>query len=151
MRNLMTVFFFVVTGLSIQAQVTTVAAKPEAISLKETSFDFGKIPQSHPVTHEFEVTNISTDTLKLLNVQASCGCTTPVWKKDPVVPGANTIINVGYNAASQGPFEKTITILYNAGLTKTITIKGEVLKTPATVAPQNTSVQLLKQSNQSNQ
>lgn len=147
----MTVFFLVVTGLSIQAQVTTVAAKPEAISLKEISFDFGKIPQSHPVTHEFEVMNISTDTLKLLNVQASCGCTTPVWKKDPVAPGANTIINVGYNAASQGPFEKTITILYNAGLTKTITIKGEVLKTPATVAPQNTSVQLLKQSNQSNQ
>ena len=151
MRNLMTVFFFVVTGLSIQAQVTTVAAKPEAISLKETSFDFGKIPQSHPVTHEFEVTNISTDTLKIVNVQASCGCTTPVWKKDPVAPGANTIINVGYNAASQGPFEKTITILYNAGLAKTITIKGEVLKAPATVAPQNTSVQLLKQSNQSNQ
>lgn len=151
MRNLMTVFFFVVTGLSIQAQVTTVAAKPEAISLKETSFDFGKIPQSHPVTHEFEVTNISTDTLKIVNVQASCGCTTPVWKKDPVAPGANTIINVGYNAASQGPFEKTITILYNAGLTRTITIKGEVLKAPATVAPQNTSVQLLKQSNQSNQ
>ena len=151
MRNLMTVFFFVVTGLSIQAQVTTLAAKPEAISLKETSFDFGKIPQSHPVTHEFEVTNISTDTLKIVNVQASCGCTTPVWKKDPVAPGANTIINVGYNAASQGPFEKTITILYNAGLTRTITIKGEVLKAPATVAPQNTSVQLLKQSNQSNQ
>ena len=148
MRNLIIVFFLLAINSSIQAQVTTVAAKPEAISLKETYFDFGKIQQSHPVTHEFQITNISQDTLKLVNVQASCGCTTPVWKKDPVAPGASTVINVGYNAASQGPFEKTITILYNAGLTKTITIKGEVLKTPATAAPQNASVQLLKQSNQ---
>ena len=147
MKNLLTIFFFFLLSSAVMAQITTVANKPEAISLKETSFDFGKIQQSHPVTHEFELTNVSQDTLKLQNVQASCGCTTPVWKKDPIAPGASTVINVGYNAASQGPFEKTITILYNAGLTKTIVIKGEVIKAPATATPQNASIQLLKQTN----
>ena len=148
MKKLLAILIFVSLSFTIRAQVTAVANKPEAISLKETSFDFGKIQQSHPVTHEFEVTNTSQDTLKIQNVQTSCGCTTPVWKKDPVAPGASTVINVGFNAAAQGPFERTITILYNAGLTKSVTIKGDVIKAPVTAAPQNASIQLLKQSNQ---
>jgi len=148
MKNLITIFSFVTLSMSIRAQVTTVAAKPEAISLKETSFDFGKIQQSRPVTHEFQVTNISQDTLKIMDVKASCGCTTPVWKNNPVAPGASTIINVGFNAAAKGPFERTITIFYNDHQTKPFTIKGEVIIAPATAAPVNASIQLLKQTNQ---
>jgi len=151
MKKLLTILFFSGLSLGMRAQLAAPVAKPEvkeAISLKETSFDFGKIQQSHPVTHEFEITNVSDDTLRLQNVQASCGCTTPVWKKDPIPPGASTVINVGYNAAALGTFEKTISILYNAGLTKSITIKGEVFKAPTTAVPQNSSIQLLKKTNQ---
>ncbi len=145
--------FFILCGINlgfaVNAQAVTAEAKPVSTSLtfRETSFDFGKIQQSRPVTHEFEIINSSPDTLKLQNVQASCGCTTPIWKKEPVAPGASTMINVGYNAASLGVFEKPVTILYNGGQTKIITIKGEVFKAPPTSAPQNTSVQLLKQAN----
>lgn len=145
--------FFILVGLSLgvalNAQAVTAETKAvsTSLTLKETSFDFGKIQQSRPVTHEFEIINISPDTLKLQNVQASCGCTTPIWKKEPVAPGASTTINVGYNAASLGVFEKPVTILYNGGQTKVITIKGEVFKAPPGSAPQNTSVQLLKQTN----
>jgi hypothetical protein len=150
MKNIINVLFLLAVCLGARAQGTNSAGKPvsEALQLKEASFDFGKIQQSRPVTHEFEITNTSADTLKLQNVQASCGCTTPVWKKDPVAPGASTAINVGYNAASLGSFEKLITILYNGGQTKTFTIKGEVYKAPATAAPGNASIQLLKQTNQ---
>jgi hypothetical protein len=133
--------------MGLSAQVTTVESKPEAIVLKESSFNFGKIQQSKPVTHEFEVANISQDTLKILDVKASCGCTTPVWKKEPVAPGTSTVINVGFNAAAKGPFERTVTIYYNDHQTKSFTIKGEVIPAPATAAPQNASVQLLKQTN----
>src|SRR4051812_5251331 len=42
------------------------------LTLKETEFNFGKIPQGKPVTHIFYVDNKSTDSLKILNVQASC-------------------------------------------------------------------------------
>ena len=148
MKNLLTILSFLALSPTIKAQVTAVANKPEAIALKETSFDFGKIQQSHPVTHEFEITNVSQDTLKIMDVKASCGCTTPVWKNNPVAPGASTIINVGFNAAAKGPFERTITVYYNDHQTKPFTIKGEVIVPPATAAPQNASVQLLKQSNQ---
>jgi len=122
-----------------------VTPSPDLLILKETEYDFGKIPQGKPVTHVFNVSNKSTDSLKISNVQASCGCTTPSWERDKAVaPGTETNITVGYNAAAEGPFTKLITIAYNEGQTKTITIKGEVWKTPATSAPENKAASDLK-------
>lgn len=123
-----------------------VAEGGDALGLKEIEFDFGKIPQGKPVTHVFEVVNNSSDSLKISNVQASCGCTTPDWEKDKVfAPGQKTQITVGYNAASEGPFTKFITISYNGTQNKQITIKGEVWKTPVTSAPENNSLNNLKE------
>lgn len=124
---------------------TTPAAQPaEVLKLKETAHDFGKIPQGKPVYYTFEVVNISSTPLKLDNVSASCGCTTPEWSKDPIAAGATARIKVGFNAASEGDFEKNITIAYNSGQTKLLKIKGTVWKAPAGSAPANTSVDLLK-------
>jgi Protein of unknown function (DUF1573) len=117
----------------------------EILVIKETTFDFGKIPQGKPVTHIFEVVNNGKDSLHITNVQASCGCTTPEWDREKVqAPGEKTKITVGYNAAGEGPFTKPITITYNGAQTKQITIKGEVWKTPVTSAPENTSLGNLK-------
>ena len=117
---------------------------PEAIALKETEYDFGKIPQGKPVTHVFTFTNTGKTPLKLDNVQAACGCTTPEWSKDEIAPGASSKIVVGYNAAADGPFTKSITLTYNGTQTKQIIIKGEVWKTPTTSAPENSGLGALK-------
>lgn len=123
----------------------TIAQADEMLTLKETEFDFGKIPQGKPVTHIFEVTNKSNAPLKITNINASCGCTTPEWEKDKVVaPGGNTKITVGYNAAAEGSFTKFITVTYNDTQSKQITIKGEVWKTPGSSAPENKGVNDLK-------
>ena len=83
--------------------------------------------------------------MKLVNVQASCGCTTPEWEKDKsIAPNETSVIKVGYNAAAEGPFSKTITITYNTDQSRIITIKGEVWKTPSSSAPVNTSSSILK-------
>ncbi|MFN2458943.1 MAG: DUF1573 domain-containing protein [Chitinophagaceae bacterium] len=120
-------------------------AKPaDVIELKEIEYNFGKIPQGKPVYHFFEVINKGALPLKVDNVLTSCGCTTPEWSKDDVAPGQSTKIKVGYNAASPGPFEKSITINYNGNQTKQIKIKGEVWQAPAGAAPANASVQFLK-------
>ena len=147
MKRLLSFLVLAAISLGLKAQALQTSLKPSAeiLVLKETSYDFGKIPQSRPVTHEFVLINAAKDTLKLENVQASCGCTTPVWKKDPVASGETTKINVGYNALAEGVFEKVVTIYYNGGQMKTLTIKGNVYKTPATSAPQNTSLELIKQ------
>jgi len=114
--------------------------KEDVINLPETEFDFGKIPQGKPVTHVFTFTNTGKTPLLLENVQASCGCTTPEWSKDPVAPSESSKITVGYNAANEGTFTKSITISYNGSQTKQINIKGEVWQTPAASAPENTAL-----------
>ena len=117
----------------------------EILVLKEIEYNFGKIQQGKPVTHIFEVVNNGSDSLKIENVQASCGCTTPDWERNKVqAPNQKTNITVGYNSASEGFFTKTITISYNGSQTKQITIKGEVWKGPLTSAPENKELTSLK-------
>lgn len=154
MKKICTLLFFAVAGFSLQAQVASVqpievkaaGTADDLLGLTETSYDFGKIPQGKPVTHVFNIINNGKDSLKITNVQASCGCTTPEWESDKVqAPGEKTHINVGYNAASEGQFLKTITVTYNNNQTKLITIKGEVWKTPLTSAPENTALKSLKE------
>lgn len=123
---------------------TPVAKTEESLKFKEAEHDFSKIPQGKPVYYEFEIVNISTAPLKLENVTATCGCTTPIWNRDPIAPGASAIIKVGYNAAAEGYFEKFITVTYNTNQTKQLKIKGTVWKAPEGSAPVNTSVDFLK-------
>jgi hypothetical protein len=123
-------------------------AKPDVLALKESSHNFGKIPQGRPATYTFEISNTGKEPLKLDNVQASCGCTTPEWSREAIAPGTSANIKVGYNAYAEGAFTKMVTVYYGNNRTKTITISGEVYKTPATSAPENASVQFLKQTNQ---
>ena len=165
MKKIFTLVFTLVFVLLVNAQVTPASTvtttagtvttihqdKPATITpvdiltMLETEYNFEKIPQGKPVTHVFDVFNNSSDTLRISNVQASCGCTTPMWNKDePVAPGKQTKITVGYNAAAEGPFTKQITITYNAAQVKVITIKGEVWKTPAASAPENKNLSDLK-------
>lgn len=149
MKHILLLLLVLAICVSIYSQNSqaTLVKPQSAIVLQESFYDFGKIQQGRPVTHEFELTNQGPDTLKIENVQASCGCTTPTWDKKPIAPHKSTKIGVGFNAASDGPFEKTITLFYNNGQTKTFSIKGNVFKSPATSAPLNASIQLLKQIN----
>lgn len=145
---------FFALGMKAQStanKATTPAPAPpkdEIIQLKETNFSFGKIPQGRPVVHVFEFVNMGKEPLLLENVQASCGCTTPEWSREPIAAGATSLIKVGYNAYAEGQFNKTVTIFYNNGQTKALIISGEVYKLPASAAPENASIQFLKQTNQ---
>lgn len=97
--------------------------------------DFGKVSEGPLATYSFEVTNTGTAPVVISNAAASCGCTTPEWSKDPIMPGAKSTIKVGYNTSGRpGSFTKTITVTSNAeNATVILTIKGEVTA-PATPA-----------------
>lgn len=154
MKKIVTILSLILISFISKAQVVETSALPpkpapavpEVLGLPETSHDFGKIPQGKPVTYVFAVENIGKDSLSISNVQASCGCTTPEWERNKVqAPGEKTRIVVGYNAAAEGPFTKSITITYNGSQTKQITIKGEVWKTPVSSAPENKDIKSLKE------
>jgi uncharacterized protein (DUF58 family) len=101
---------------------------------KETH-DFAKLEEGPVATYTFEVTNTGNAPVVISNAQPSCGCTTPEWSKEPIMPGAKGKIKVGYNTPGRvGPFTKTITVTSNAENSSVIlTIRGEVLAkgTPA--------------------
>jgi Protein of unknown function (DUF1573) len=141
-----------IQAVNAQTQVAAPTASPvsaqDLLILKETTHNFGRIPQGRPAVYIFEITNTGKEPLKLDNVQASCGCTTPEWSKEPIPPGSSANIKVGYNAYAEGPFNKSVTIFYHGTQSKLLTISGEVYKSPATSAPENASVQFLKQTNQ---
>jgi hypothetical protein len=101
----------------------------ELVKFKETVYDFGKIKQGVPVTHEFAFTNVSDKPVVVENATASCGCTTPSWPQAPVSKGKADKITAGFNAAAPGAFTKNITVKFSAAdLPAQVTIKGEVLK-----------------------
>lgn len=146
LKGFMRKFIFLLTTLfsSFLATAQTATLPGDVLQLKETTHDFGKIPQGKPVYHFFEITNTGNTALKLDDVHATCGCTTPEWNRDPIAPGATVKIKVGYNAAAEGTFEKPITITYNTNQQKQLTIKGTVWKAPEGSAPANASINFLK-------
>jgi hypothetical protein len=135
MKKLLFIAFLVAfAGVAVAQQVpaTTinkneVQASVAVFTWDNTTHDFGKIKQGTPVTHEFKFTNSGKSPLVITNVQASCGCTTPDWSKEPVMPGGQGFIKATYNAASPGAFSKTVTVTANieTGFVQ-LTIKGEV-------------------------
>ncbi|MCB0514484.1 MAG: DUF1573 domain-containing protein [Chitinophagales bacterium] len=98
----------------------------------EETWDFGNLPEGDPYTHEFVFSNIGNEPLVISNVKASCGCTTPDWPKEPILPGEGSTIKVTYNTKGRpGNFTKAITITSNAVTpTKRIFIKGAVDAAP---------------------
>jgi hypothetical protein len=98
-----------------------------AFQFKEEAWDFGTIPEGIPVTHIFEYSNSGKQPLIVSQATASCGCTTPVWTKEPVMSGKTGTITVTYNSAKEGSFTKTVTVLSNTGEPKYLTIKGNVI------------------------
>ena len=107
------------------------------VQFKEEAWDFGDIPQGIPVTHVFEYSNSGKDPLIVSQATASCGCTTPVWTKEPVLSGKTGTVSVTFNAAREGSFVKTVTVLSNSGNPAYLTIKGNVIakKTDANTPP----------------
>lgn len=100
--------------------------KPQIV-FEKTVHDFGKIPQGTPVTTTFTFINKGKAPITISNVQASCGCTTPSYTKDPVLPHKKGEVTATYNASALGDFNKTVTVFTNTGTPITLTLKGTVV------------------------
>ena len=100
------------------------------ISFEVKTHDFGKVNEEDgKITYVFDFTNKGVTPLVVNRVQASCGCTTPTWTKEPIEPGKKGTITVTYNPSGRpGSFTKTITVYSNATDEQLVlTIHGEVI------------------------
>lgn len=146
------VFLFSCCFYSTQAQQvpqnhTLNSSSPVKLSQtgwNKLTFSFGKIPLGRPVTTQFQWKNTGGAPLSIKEVVASCGCTTPIWTKSEIKPGQSAVVELGYNAAAEGPFSKPVTVLFSDGTSVELTITGEVYPLPSTPAPKNESIEKLK-------
>ena len=108
--------------------VATLANAQGVIKFKNESHDFGKIEDGVQATHTFEFTNTGTAPVVISNAQASCGCTTPDWSKEPIMPGKTGKVTASFNSQGRpGNFSKTVTVISNSETPQIVlSIKGEV-------------------------
>lgn len=104
------VSMLVTTALFAQAQTGSGNTNPvdAKIKFKKETIDFGKTKFNKPVTVTFEFTNISKEPVLIETARASCGCTTPKWTTEPVLPGKSGKIEATYTANSVGKPTKTV-------------------------------------------
>ena len=119
--------FLLLTANSVQFVISQ-SAKAN-IKFTDTEHDFGTIEEKlGPVSYEFIFSNDGSLPLVLSRVQPSCGCTSPEWTKEPIMPGKLGSINVKFDPKGRpGPFTKTITVFSNAeNKSVVLKIKGYV-------------------------
>jgi len=123
-------------AINIQAQGQPNLGGAELKFEKEVH-DYGKIEQHGNGECEFVFTNTGNEPLIISKAKGSCGCTVPVWPKDPIAPGASSSIKVKYDTKRIGLINKTITITSNASNAPNavIRIKGEILNPAAATTP----------------
>lgn len=120
------------TTMFAQQTATPQKKAEDAVKFKELAFDFGKIKQGVPVTHDFAFTNVSDAPVIIESATPSCGCTTPVKPEGAIPKGKDNKITAGFNAAAAGPFNKSITVkVAGIDLPLQLKITGEVLTADA--------------------
>jgi hypothetical protein len=124
----LTAFLFVI-GVTYGQQLAD-------IKFEKMEHPFGKIKQeAGPAVCSFNFANTGKVPLILSSVNASCGCTTPEWSKEPVLPGKTGFIKVSYDSKTHpGSFSKTITVVANVpNSTRVLTITGDVIPKQKTI------------------
>ena len=132
-------FFSLLVVLGFTALTNNAVAQIDngaKIDFAKETHDYGTVKYGADGTCTFEFKNTGNEPLIISNAKGSCGCTVPVWPKEPIAPGAKGFIGVKYATDRVGAFTKTVTVTSNAAgqATKVLTIKGTVLPDPTPAA-----------------
>ncbi|NLZ94472.1 MAG: DUF1573 domain-containing protein [Bacteroidales bacterium] len=103
--------------------------KPE-VKFDKNVHDYGSVKEEVEVAlSEFEFTNTGKAPVVIQRVITSCGCASPSYTREPVLPGKKGNVKVAYNTIHRpGTFRKNIRVYTNvADTVYTLTIKGSVI------------------------
>lgn len=93
----------------------------------EKVFDYGFIMQGDVVKHDFYFKNVGNDDLVIKRVEPSCGCTVPVYPKEPIAPGEDGKISVTFKSAGKlGRQIPNIKVITNYNRAIKLELKGFV-------------------------
>ena len=102
------------------------------LSFAGTVHDFGEISMhAGKIMCQFECVNNSDSAVVILGVLANCGCTTPVYPKGPILPGATAVVQVTYDTIGRpdGEFEKEVVLHTTAPKPRiALTVRGHAVR-----------------------
>ncbi len=125
------ILLVILMGLFFNSPVQVDQGQAAEIKFDKTVHDFGKVKKgAKDLKCTFTYTNTGNDLLFISRVKKSCGCTVPVYSKEPLQPGQSATIEVGYTTTDvTGVFNKKITVFTNAITNAVVlTIKGEIVE-----------------------
>jgi hypothetical protein len=113
-------------GLTILLALCTFCAAAQ-LKFSVQQHSFGQVPEAGgEVSYTFEFTNAGAAPIIITNVESSCGCTTPEWSKQPVLPKQKGFVKAIFDPKDRpGIFEKEITVTTKNETVK-LKISGEV-------------------------
>ena len=99
------------------------------IEFKVTNYDFGAIVQGEKVSYVFKFKNVGKKDLIISGASASCGCTVPKYRKDPIASGKEGELEVIFDSTGKsGSQRKVITVLANTQPNSTeLTITADII------------------------
>lgn len=84
------------------------------IAFSERIFDFGFMPKGVHVLHTFMIENKGTDTLRIIKISPTCGCTNSPLDKSNIEPGSKARLEMFFNSGKYaGRVAKRISVLSN--------------------------------------
>lgn len=102
----------------------------------EKDFDFGTWKEiTGPKNGTSRFVNAGTDTIAIVNVKPSCGCTSAYYTDTPIAPGDTAIISYVYDSTMRpGKFDKSVRVSLSDGTRHVLRIRGNVIGTPESLA-----------------
>jgi len=98
----------------IEGKTNTNSSGKAKFEFVDEVHDFGNITQGERVEYNFKFKNVGDADLVIKTAKASCGCTSPEYKKDPIKPGEEGNISVTFDSSNrEGNQYKTITVTAN--------------------------------------
>lgn len=90
----------------------TDTVKRGVISFSKDTVHLGTFSENKVQRCEYEFYNDGDAPLEILQVQATCGCTRPIFSKEKVMPGERGVIRVEYDGKGkpEGRFKRSIVV-----------------------------------------
>ncbi len=122
--------FTILVAIFITGTYTLLAQNSVGIDFEKTVHDFGRIKEEGgKVSYTFKFKNNGKKPIIIKDVQSTCGCTTPEWSKEPIVPGKEGYVSAEFDPHQRpGAFDKQVKV-YNNLTTQPIVleVKGDVI------------------------
>lgn len=106
---------------------TSMSLPGNEITWNKVAHNFGTVPEGPAAEVVFKFTNKGTAPVVIKSANPSCGCTTPTYTKDPVLPGQTGDVKASFGTQGRpGYFNKTVTVTFDNGTQQILTIEGTV-------------------------